>query len=257
MYKSDVKIFDYIFVYLFVCFSMATVSQQTELPLRVEEWTREQVYYWLTEVIKVDKKHADKLYEEEVSGEELVCYQPKHLKELGIKHGPAVKIITRLETLKKEQQESYSSDNSYTQHTEDRLDTTVENKDSISTDQTQIYIKKGTTSKSKSHKKENAELKSAISTEKNIQLGKDSMDNISKSTPEETPQLNEMLREPPSQNKNIQLSGTSSCTSSQETEPTESAECKTSNINTDKVVEKEKHMRRSRSVQHSCSLYPV
>ncbi len=234
---------------------MATASQQTELPLRVEEWTREQVYYWLTEVIKVDKKHADKLFEEEVSGEELVCYQPKHLKELGIKHGPAVKIITRLETLKKEQQESYSSGNSYTQHTEARLDTTVENKDSISTDQTQIS-KNATKSKRQLHKKGNTELKSTNSTEKNVLLGKDSMDNISKSTPKKTPQLNEMLREPPTQNKNILLSGTSSCTSSQETEPTESAECKTSNNNTDKVVDKEKHTKRSRSVQHSCSLYP-
>lgn len=42
---------------------MATMSQKTELPLRVEDWTREQVYYWVTEVIKADKKYADKLYE--------------------------------------------------------------------------------------------------------------------------------------------------------------------------------------------------
>ncbi|XP_056336739.1 sterile alpha motif domain-containing protein 9-like [Danio aesculapii] len=112
---------------------MATVNQQTELPLRVEDWTRDQVRYWLTEVIKVDKKHADKLYEEEVSGEELVCYQPEHLQELGIKHGPAVKIITRLETLKREKSKSHSSDHF---HTEAKLDTTVENKDSISTNQT-------------------------------------------------------------------------------------------------------------------------
>ncbi len=234
---------------------MATASQQTELPLQVEEWTREQVYYWLTEVIKVDKKHADKLYEEEVSGEELVCYQPKHLKELGIKHGPAVKIITRLETLKKEQQESYSSGNSNTQHTEDRLDTTVENKDSISTDQTQIS-KNAPKSKRKSHKKENTALKKANSMEKFIQFGKDSMDNITKSTPRENPQPNAPVSELPSQSKNIPLSGTSSCTSSQETEPTESADPKISNNNTDKVVDKEKHMMRSRFVQQSCSLYP-
>uniref|UniRef100_A0A8C2C926 SAM domain-containing protein n=1 Tax=Cyprinus carpio TaxID=7962 RepID=A0A8C2C926_CYPCA len=192
---------------------MATASQHTELPLRVEEWTREQVYYWLTEVIKVDKKHADKLYEEEVSGEELVCYQPKHLQELGIKHGPAVKIITRLEI--------------------------------ISTDQTQIP-KNAKKSKRKSQKKENTDLKSANSTDKLIQLGKDSVDNISKTTPKEDPQINEPLRKRP-------FSGTS--TSSKETEPTESAEPKTSSINADKVVEKEKHMR-SRSVLHSCSLYP-
>uniref|UniRef100_A0A672RRI7 SAM domain-containing protein n=1 Tax=Sinocyclocheilus grahami TaxID=75366 RepID=A0A672RRI7_SINGR len=123
----------------------------------------------------LDKKHADKLYEEDVSGEELVCYQPKHLQELGIKHGPAVKIITRLE----------------------KLDTTVENKDN-----------------------------------KIIQLGKNSIDSTSKGTPKED------------------------CTSSKETEPTEPADPKTSNINADKVVENEKHMRKSGSAQHSCTLYP-
>ncbi|XP_043114041.1 sterile alpha motif domain-containing protein 9-like [Puntigrus tetrazona] len=158
---------------------MATASQQTELPLRVEEWTKEQVYYWLTEVIKVDKKHADKLYEEEVSGEELVCYQPKHLQELGFKHGPAVKIITRLEKLKKEQQESPK------------------------------------------------------------------------------PQKTEPLKKPPSQNISLSEASISS-TSSKETEPTDSADPKSSNINANKVglVEREKHMRKSRSIKHSCSLYP-
>ncbi|KAG1933478.1 sterile alpha motif domain-containing protein 9-like [Pimephales promelas] len=65
--------------------SMATISQHTQLPLRVEEWTRDEVYYWLTELIQVKKIHADKLYEEEVSGEELVCYELKHLQDLETK----------------------------------------------------------------------------------------------------------------------------------------------------------------------------
>lgn len=235
---------------------MATVSQQTELPLRLEEWTREQVHYWLTEVIKVDKKYADKLYEEEVSGEELVCYQPKHLQELGIKHGPAVKIITWLEKLKKKQEETYSSDKSYTQHTEARLDTTVENKDSISKNQTKTS-KNTKESKRKSHKTEKKEFRRSNSIEIITNSGEDSKDNITQRSNEiEDSQPSEPLSAPPSKNKNISLSGTSIHTSSKETEPKESADPKTSSINVDKVAETEKHTRNSGSIQHSCSLYP-
>ncbi|XP_067218901.1 sterile alpha motif domain-containing protein 9-like [Chanodichthys erythropterus] len=229
---------------------MATMSQQIELPLRVEEWTREQVYYWLTEVIQVNKIHADKLYEEEVSGEELVCYELKHLLDLGIKHGPAVKIITRLEKVKMKEQGSYSSDHSNTQHTEARPDTTVENKDSISTDETQIS-KNAKKSKRKLHKKEKTEVRRTNS------MGKDSMDDISqRSTPIEYSQPSEPVRVSSSENKTTLLSGTSSCTSSKETEPTESTDPKTLYMNADEVAEKEKQMRKSGSLQHSCTLYP-
>lgn len=72
----------------------------TKVPPVVEEWTREQVRQWLCEEVKVDQKYASLLYEEEVSGEELVCYDVKHLCDLGIRHGPAVKIINRIEALK-------------------------------------------------------------------------------------------------------------------------------------------------------------
>ncbi|XP_067308750.1 sterile alpha motif domain-containing protein 9 [Pseudorasbora parva] len=216
---------------------MATMSQHTQLPLQVEEWTREQVYYWLTEVIQVDKKHADKLHEEEVSGKELVCYQPKHLQELGIKHGPAVRIITRLKEL--------NTGGSYSdiQHREAKLDTTVENKDTISTDQTS---KNSTELRYKTRK---TELRNDISMEN---LANISMDNtFPKSTPTEEP-----LKAPSSQNQDIQLSGTSSCTSSKDTKQTEIVDPTTSDMNADKVTEKEKYTGKSGSLQHSCTLYP-
>ncbi|XP_067220244.1 sterile alpha motif domain-containing protein 9-like [Chanodichthys erythropterus] len=219
---------------------MATMNQQIELPLRVEEWTREQVYYWLTAVTQVNKIYADKLYEEEVSGEELVCYELKHLLGLGIKHGPAVKIITRLEKLKIKQQGSYSSDHSHTQYTEARPDTTVENKDSISTDETQIF-KNAKKSNRKSHKREKTDFRRTNSMEEDL------MDDIS--------QRSTSIEHPQPQNKTTPISGTS-CTSSKETEPTESADPKTSDINVYEVAEKEKHMRKSGSLQHSCTLYP-
>ncbi|XP_030629316.1 sterile alpha motif domain-containing protein 9-like [Chanos chanos] len=72
---------------------------------RLEEWTREQVHQWLCQEVKVDQKYADLLFEQEVSGEELVCYELKHFCDLGIKHGPAVKISKRLEDLKNAQKE--------------------------------------------------------------------------------------------------------------------------------------------------------
>ncbi|XP_066508074.1 sterile alpha motif domain-containing protein 9-like [Hoplias malabaricus] len=77
------------------------MSVRMKFHLRVEEWTKEQVRQWLTEELKIDQRWSDKLYEEEVSGKELICYKSKDLCELGLKHGPAVRIINTLETLLK------------------------------------------------------------------------------------------------------------------------------------------------------------
>ncbi|XP_036412005.1 sterile alpha motif domain-containing protein 9 [Colossoma macropomum] len=91
------------------------MTQKMEFPRRVEEWTKEQVHQWLSEELKVDQTWADKLYEEEVSGKELVCYKPRDLCELGIKHGPAVRIINTLEDLVKSQENKSGTDISQTQ----------------------------------------------------------------------------------------------------------------------------------------------
>lgn len=222
-----------------MCFSMA-MSQNTKLPHRVEEWTREQVYYWLTEVINVDKKHADKLREEEVSGEELVCYESKHLQELGIKHGPAVKIITQLKKLNMEEHGSNSNDNSKIQHTEAKLDT-VENKGSNSTDQTKISGHKNKNVKEKSSKTGKSKFGINNYMDRTTKLENDSMANIYQmSTPTEDLQPNEQPN----------------CPSVKEIEPRESVDHKTLDISADKVTETEKHMRKSGSLKHSCTLYP-
>ncbi|XP_051989569.1 LOW QUALITY PROTEIN: sterile alpha motif domain-containing protein 9 [Xyrauchen texanus] len=236
---------------------MSTMSETTDLPHRVEEWTRGHVNYWLTEVIKVDKKHVDKLYEEEVSGKELVCYQTKDLQELGIKHGPAVRIIKQFKEFKELHEHGSNdepSEQSHTQHAEARQDTTVKNEDNVSTEQRQTTRHKSKKSKRKSHKNGKSEFRQDCSLEKPIHLGEDSIDTTGTQSTTQTENLkpNEPLRVPHSQDKNIQLVETSGSPSSKQTEQRESVDSKTSDINADKVTEKVKHIRKL----NQCSLYP-
>ncbi|XP_006625674.2 sterile alpha motif domain-containing protein 9-like [Lepisosteus oculatus] len=82
------------------------MSSLSDLPDRIEDWSREDVHRWLVGVLNVDSRWADKFYEEEVSGLELVYFQKQDLLDLHIKHGPAVRIINNLEELKKAKQPS-------------------------------------------------------------------------------------------------------------------------------------------------------
>lgn len=68
-------------------------------PPSVETWTKEDVHRWLMTEVKVDKTCADIFCEEEVSGDSLVDFEKKDILELGIKHGPAVKITSYLKGL--------------------------------------------------------------------------------------------------------------------------------------------------------------
>ncbi|XP_056271073.1 sterile alpha motif domain-containing protein 9-like, partial [Pseudoliparis swirei] len=71
-----------------------------ELPTSVEKWTKEDVRLWLMTVVKVHDTYANFFFEEEVSGDMLVCFEKKDILDLGIHHGPAVKITSYLESLK-------------------------------------------------------------------------------------------------------------------------------------------------------------
>ncbi|XP_076836999.1 sterile alpha motif domain-containing protein 9-like [Brachyhypopomus gauderio] len=143
------------------------MSHKTELPRRVEEWTKEQVRHWLTDDLKVDQAWADRLYEEEVSGKELVCFKSEDLKQLGIKFGPAVQIINTLEALRKtynnEQhrvtstnisQTQLNSDTGYssTQDTDAKPDIKEISDHSLSEGKQQSGRKKQKKNKQKSHK---------------------------------------------------------------------------------------------------------
>ena len=69
-------------------------------PPPVETWTTEDVHRWLMTEVKVDKTCADRFCEEEVSGDSLAYFEKEDILELGIKHGPAVKISSYLKGLK-------------------------------------------------------------------------------------------------------------------------------------------------------------
>ncbi|XP_062419237.1 sterile alpha motif domain-containing protein 9 [Pungitius pungitius] len=71
-----------------------------ELPPSIEKWTIEDVHHWLMQVVKVHETYANRFQEEEVSGDSFLLFTKKDILDLGINHGPAVKIKCYLESLK-------------------------------------------------------------------------------------------------------------------------------------------------------------
>lgn len=67
---------------------------------KIETWTKEDVHQWLMAEVKVNRSCADLFVEEDVSGEVLFAHQKKDILDLGVKHGPAVKITSYLEKMK-------------------------------------------------------------------------------------------------------------------------------------------------------------
>ncbi|XP_053179068.1 sterile alpha motif domain-containing protein 9-like [Scomber japonicus] len=72
----------------------------TKPPPDIEKWTKEDVHQWLMTQVKVHESCADRFFEEEVSGDDLCHFKKTDIVDLGIKHGPAVKITSYLERLK-------------------------------------------------------------------------------------------------------------------------------------------------------------
>ncbi|XP_036419583.1 sterile alpha motif domain-containing protein 9-like [Colossoma macropomum] len=136
------------------------MSHKMKVPPRVEEWTKEHVRQWLAEELKIDQTWTDKLHEEEVSGKELICFKPRDLRELGIKHGPAVRIINTLEALIKSHENVSDSDMhidiSQTQsHSEPlgRTEHTEGKPDMLSNDDMSVHVPQPTQKPKKSKKK--------------------------------------------------------------------------------------------------------
>ncbi|XP_035280269.1 sterile alpha motif domain-containing protein 9-like [Anguilla anguilla] len=92
-----------------------------QLPSKIEEWSKEHVFQWLKDDLKVYYRYADALYEKGVSGAELLHFEKKHLLELGIKHGPAVKIMGKLDERKRQSDQTIQS-HSETQRRQSRKD---------------------------------------------------------------------------------------------------------------------------------------
>ncbi|NXX57813.1 SAM9L protein, partial [Scopus umbretta] len=58
-----------------------------------EQWTKEEVKQWATEVFKIDQKYAEILFNQDVTGFTLKLMTKADLVEMGIPHGPALQII--------------------------------------------------------------------------------------------------------------------------------------------------------------------
>ncbi|XP_030582424.1 sterile alpha motif domain-containing protein 9-like [Archocentrus centrarchus] len=74
-------------------------KHQPEFPEYVEKWTKEKVSQWLVQHVKVNSKYGERLQEEDVSGDCLVCFRKQDLVDLDVQSGPAVKILSELKQL--------------------------------------------------------------------------------------------------------------------------------------------------------------
>ncbi|CAL8329232.1 unnamed protein product [Lota lota] len=61
----------------------------------MEEWTKEHVKEWLTH-LKVPQKTVSGLYDQELSGSCLVCYEKQDLFDLGVPRAPAIQILRQV-----------------------------------------------------------------------------------------------------------------------------------------------------------------
>lgn len=68
------------------------MNEQETLPETIEAWTKEHVKKWVTEVLKIDEKYGQILFNEEVTGLVLQELTEKDLKEMGLPRGPALLI---------------------------------------------------------------------------------------------------------------------------------------------------------------------
>ncbi|KAM7012936.1 sterile alpha motif domain-containing protein 9 [Tautogolabrus adspersus] len=84
--------------------SLRDGSQRDQFPAYVENWTKEQVHQWLLQHVNVYSKYAVTLQEEAVSGDCLVCFKKQDFLDLEVKSGPAVKILSNLSKLSKDQE---------------------------------------------------------------------------------------------------------------------------------------------------------
>ncbi|XP_034004895.1 uncharacterized protein LOC117497111 isoform X2 [Trematomus bernacchii] len=78
-------------------------QHESQFPAEVENWTKEEVAQWLVGHLKGDGKKAERLQEQEVSGDCLVCFEEQDFLHLGLKRGPAIKILKELRRLRNQE----------------------------------------------------------------------------------------------------------------------------------------------------------
>lgn len=68
-------------------------KEKLHLYQHAEEWTKEEVKQFLTEILKIDHKYAEILYDQDVAGSTLKLLTKADLVDMSIPHGPAIQII--------------------------------------------------------------------------------------------------------------------------------------------------------------------
>lgn len=72
-----------------------------ELPLRIEDWTKDHVKAWLVCKLRVSEKVAQNLYDQELSGACLTSFEKDDLLDLGVPRAPALQILREIEKFRR------------------------------------------------------------------------------------------------------------------------------------------------------------
>ncbi|XP_036396737.1 sterile alpha motif domain-containing protein 9-like [Megalops cyprinoides] len=74
-------------------------TKQHELPVEIKKWTRDHVKEWVLKENLVNSADANLLYEQDICGTSLLKLFKSDLLDLGIKLGPAIRILTKRDEL--------------------------------------------------------------------------------------------------------------------------------------------------------------
>lgn len=75
------------------------MTDLSNLPINVDEWTKDHVKLWVTGELKLDSTVADILYNEDVTGNILQTLSKKDFCDMGIKQGPASLLVNKRKAL--------------------------------------------------------------------------------------------------------------------------------------------------------------
>ncbi|XP_043923575.1 sterile alpha motif domain-containing protein 9-like [Protopterus annectens] len=76
------------------------LTTSLNLPNNLDCWSKEQVMQWVVAELNIDKKYAEILHNEDVSGTALQYLKKEDFQDMGIKAGPAVKILYKIDEFK-------------------------------------------------------------------------------------------------------------------------------------------------------------
>ncbi|XP_066484759.1 sterile alpha motif domain-containing protein 9-like [Tiliqua scincoides] len=68
-------------------------SNKSNLPEKIENWTKEDVKQWVINTLKLEEKYGNILLHQEVTGRVLTLSKEEHLVSMGLTHGAAIQIV--------------------------------------------------------------------------------------------------------------------------------------------------------------------